>query len=114
MHELSIASCIIDMAQEEAARRSVRVVAIHLELGALSGVVKEALAGSYEIAVVGTALEGARLVIVEKSVVVFCPACRSSHELPSIQWFRCPVCDGPAGEVLDGDQLRVTALEVAS
>jgi hydrogenase nickel incorporation protein HypA/HybF len=112
MHELSIASSIVDLAQEEAEKRSVRVLAIHLELGALSGVVKDALAGSYEIAAAGTALEGSRLVIREKPVVVFCPACREPRQLPSIQWFRCPVCDAAAGEVLEGKELRVTALEV--
>ena len=39
MHELSIALSIVDMAQEEAERRNVQVEAVHLELGALSGVV---------------------------------------------------------------------------
>ena len=40
MHELSIAASIVDLAEEEAERRAVRVVAIHLTLGALSGVVR--------------------------------------------------------------------------
>lgn len=113
MHELSIASGIVDLVQEEAERRAVRVLAIRLELGVLSGVVKEALVGSYELAAAGTPLEGSRLVIAEKPVVVFCPVCRDRRELPSIQRFRCPVCDSPAGEVIEGDQLRITALEVA-
>ena len=33
MHELSIATSIIDMAQEEAEKRGVRVLAVHLKLG---------------------------------------------------------------------------------
>ena len=44
MHELSIAMSIVEMAEEEAAKHGgVQVTAIHLKLGALSGVVKEAL-----------------------------------------------------------------------
>ncbi len=43
MHELSIAMSIVELAEEEAERRSVQVNAVHLKLGALSGVVKEAL-----------------------------------------------------------------------
>ena len=39
MHELSIAMSIVEMAEEEAAKRRVQVTAIHLKLGALSGVV---------------------------------------------------------------------------
>ena len=66
MHELSIALSMIDMASEEAVRHGGgRVLALHLKLGHLSGVVKEALTFSYEIACQGTALEGSRLIIEE-------------------------------------------------
>jgi len=54
------------MAIEEADRQGgTRVTALHLKLGTLSGVVKEALTFSYEIACQGTALEGSQLVIEE-------------------------------------------------
>ena len=42
-----------------------RVTALHLKLGALSGVVKESLNFSWEIACQGTALDGSQLVIEE-------------------------------------------------
>jgi hydrogenase nickel incorporation protein HypA/HybF len=63
MHELSIAARIVELAQEEAESRGVRVLAVHLRLGPLSGVVRHALLGSYEIACAGTPLESSRLVI---------------------------------------------------
>jgi hydrogenase nickel incorporation protein HypA/HybF len=113
MHELSIATSIVELAQEEAEKRAVRVIAIHLTVGALSGVVRDALEGSYEIAAAGTPLEGSRLVIQEKTAVVFCAACNEPRELPSIQAFVCPRCGALAGEVLEGRELQVTALEVA-
>jgi hydrogenase nickel incorporation protein HypA/HybF len=50
MHELSIAMSIVEMAEEEAQRRNVQINAVHVKLGALSGVVKEALLSSYEMA----------------------------------------------------------------
>jgi hydrogenase nickel incorporation protein HypA/HybF len=65
MHELSIAVCLVDLAQEEAEKRGARVLAVHLKLGALSGVVREALVGSFEMAASGTPLEQSRLVIEE-------------------------------------------------
>ena len=65
MHELSIALSMIEMAEEEAARAGGRVTALHLKLGRLSGVVKQALTFSYDIACQGTALEGSQLVIEE-------------------------------------------------
>jgi hydrogenase nickel incorporation protein HypA/HybF len=50
MHELSIAMSIVDLAIEEAARRGgVQVNAVHLKLGQLSGVVKDALLFSYDV-----------------------------------------------------------------
>ena len=44
MHELSIAMGIVDAAMEESQRRGVQVSAVHLRLGALSGVRMPAVA----------------------------------------------------------------------
>lgn len=113
MHELSIAMSMIEMAAEEAARHGGgRVSAIHLRLGPLSGVVKEALLFSYEVACEGTPLEGSSLLIEDVPVVVFCEACRAETSPASIQRFCCSVCDAPAEQVLRGRELEVVALEI--
>jgi hydrogenase nickel incorporation protein HypA/HybF len=113
MHELSIAMSIVEMAQEEAERRGVRVDAVHLKLGALSGVVKEALQSSYEMACEDTPLQGSRLVVEEVPVVIFCPQCGGPRPLSSMQLFCCPECGTPTSEVVQGKELEVTALEVS-
>ncbi|MEZ0335116.1 MAG: hydrogenase maturation nickel metallochaperone HypA, partial [Gemmatimonadales bacterium] len=77
MHELSIALSLVDLAQEEAERLGGRVCALHLRIGALAGVVPEALLASYEMACAETPLEGSRLVIEDVPVVVYCPECRA-------------------------------------
>jgi hydrogenase nickel incorporation protein HypA/HybF len=112
MHELSIAMSIVDMAQEEAARRSVHIDAVHLELGALSGVVKEALLFSYTVACDGTPLEGSRLVVKEVPIEVYCPVCKTPKTLGSVQWFCCPDCGTQTSEVIHGKELIITALEL--
>ncbi len=112
MHELSIAASIVDLVQEEAARRGVRVLAIHLKLGPLSGVVREALAGSFELAAAGTPLKCSTLVIEDTPIVVFCPTCKTRRIPVSMQFMRCPECETPAGEILEGAELQVCALEV--
>jgi hydrogenase nickel incorporation protein HypA/HybF len=112
MHELSIAMSIVDMAQEEAERRSVRIDAVHLELGALSGVVKEALLFSYELACDGTLLEGSRLVVKDVPIEVYCPVCKEPKTLASIQWFCCPDCGTQTPEIVHGKELVITALEL--
>ena len=112
MHELSIAMSILDIAQEEAERRGVRIDAVYLELGPLSGVVAEALLFSFEMACSGTRLEGSRLVIKEVPIEVYCPACKTQKTLNSVQWFCCPECGTPTADVIHGRELVITALEV--
>ncbi len=113
MHELSIALSIVDMAEEELERRGgAQITAIHLKVGALSGVVKEALESSYELACEGTPLQGSRIVIQEIPVVVFCSACQQQRALASVQLFRCPECGGPTAEIVQGKELEVVALEI--
>lgn len=112
MHELSIAMSIVDMAIEEAERREVAIDAVHLDLGALSGVVADALLFAYEMACAGTPLEGSRLMIRQIPIEVYCPACNAQKILNSMQWFCCPECGAPTSDVLHGKELAITALEV--
>jgi hydrogenase nickel incorporation protein HypA/HybF len=113
MHELSIAMSIVELAEEEIERRgSVQVRAVHLKLGALSGVVKEALLASYEMACEGTSLAGSRIVIEEVPVIVFCPSCQSQRPVSSIQLFCCAECGTPTSEIVQGKEIEVFALEI--
>ncbi len=112
MHELSIAMGIVDAALEEARQRRVHVTAVHLRLGALSGVVKDALLFSYEVACQDTPLEGSHLIVEDVPVLVFCPQCNKPQTLASVQLFTCPECGAPTGNILQGKELEVFALEV--
>jgi hydrogenase nickel incorporation protein HypA/HybF len=113
MHELSIALSIVDVAREEAESRGARhVSAVHLKLGQLSGVVKDALLFSYEIACQETALAGSRLVIEEVPVIVNCPHCKARRSVRSLQMFCCAECGTLAPEIVQGRELLVTALEI--
>jgi hydrogenase nickel incorporation protein HypA/HybF len=112
MHELSIAVSLVEIAEEEAERLGVRVSAVHFRLGALSGVVKEALLSSYEMASADTALEGSRLVIEEVPVMVYCARCDEQRPLESVQLFRCSACGSPTPDVRQGKEMELVALEV--
>jgi len=112
MHELSIAMSIVDAAADEAKQRGVHVSAVHLRLGALSGVVKDALLFSYEVACQDTPLAGSRLIIEDVPVTVFCPQCKQNRVLASLQSFTCPDCGTLTGNVVQGKELEVFALEV--
>lgn len=113
MHELSIAVSLVEAAQEEAEKHGAAGVrAVHLRLGPLSGVVKEALLFSYGLAAEGTPLEGSELIIEESPVMVFCAVCGERRPIRSLQSFCCATCDAPATEVVQGRELEVIALEI--
>jgi hydrogenase nickel incorporation protein HypA/HybF len=113
MHELSIAYSLVEVAADAARAAGVtRVAALHLRLGALAGVVSEALQFGYEIATAGTPLEGSRLVITDVPVTVYCPTCDAVVALPNVQLFRCPHCDTPTGDVRGGRELQLEWLEI--
>lgn len=115
MHELSIALSILDVAAEEAERAGGgRVAAIHLRLGPLSGVVKEALLSAYELAREGSDMAATELVIEEMPLVGYCPACAAPQTLRSPQQLCCPTCGSATAEILSGRELEVRALEVES
>ncbi len=114
MHELSIALSILDLAAEEADRHAGRVTAVHLRLGPLSGVVKDALLSAYGLAREGTSLAAADLVIEEVPLMAYCPACAVERELASPQLLCCPACGAATPEVVRGRELEVVALEVES
>jgi hydrogenase nickel incorporation protein HypA/HybF len=114
MHELSIALSILDLVEEEAERRAGRVAAVHLKLGPLSGVVKEALVSAYDLARAGTPFAQAELVVEEVPVAAYCPTCAAERTLTAFPQLCCPTCGTPTPEVVRGRELEVVALEIES
>ena len=113
MHELSIALNIVDIAAAEAKRHGEAAVsAVHIRLGPLSGVVKEALLSAFEIAREQSPLARAELVVEEVPVRLYCQPCQREVTVASIQALVCPTCSSPAGKVLSGRELEVSALEI--
>jgi len=112
MHELSIAYSLVTTAEEALRGADVeRVDVVHLRLGLLAGVVKEALLFSYDVATESTALEGSRLEIEDVPLVVYCPNCASEQTLDSIQLLQCPACGTPTGDIRQGREIELVSLE---
>jgi hydrogenase nickel incorporation protein HypA/HybF len=113
MHELSIALSMIDVAAEEAERQGGgRVAAIHLRLGPLSGVMRDALLGAWELACESSPLAGCRLQIEDVPITLDCPTCHSAQPARSIQDLCCAACGTPASRILTGREMEVVALEL--
>lgn len=115
MHELSIAISMIDQIIEESESRGGLIVeAVHLKLGAFSGVDKEALLFSYELACEGTSLQGSRLLIETIPLIIHCPVCQKDQTPPSVYQLRCPECQTPGRKIVSGCEIEVASLEVTA
>jgi hydrogenase nickel incorporation protein HypA/HybF len=109
VHELSVASAVVDTAVRHADGR--RVTAVHLRVGHLRQVVPDSLAFYFEHVARGTSCEGARL---EQDVVpasLRCNACGHEWELEESD-FRCPACGSGNARIAAGDELEVESIEV--
>lgn len=113
MHELSIAYNLVEIV-DAAARNAgaARVNVVHLRLGAMAGVVEDALQFSFPIAATGTLAEGAALVIEPVAVQVYCDRCAAPQTLAPPFVFRCPVCGQPVVRLLQGRELQIEAIEI--
>jgi hydrogenase nickel incorporation protein HypA/HybF len=115
MHELSIAIGIIDGVLEESARRGgLSVEAVRVRVGRMSGVDKDALLFAYQVARQDTPLASSRLEIEDVNVVIFCPACEQERGAEPSSGAFCPQCGELASRVVQGDELEITALEIAA
>ncbi len=112
MHELSIALSLLDVAEIEAEQRGVRVSAIHVRVGPLSGVVAESLRSAYELAREGTSFEQCILVLQETTVAVYCPRCQAERPVVSVQDIRCADCGEITPDIRRGRELEIFAMEV--
>ncbi len=112
MHELSIAMSILEFAEEEAERSGIVIEAVHVKIGAMSGVVKQALMSAYELARESTSLQKCRLVLQEVPVMIHCARCNADRVIPSALLL-CPECSAPS-DLIQGRELEVVGLEVAA
>jgi hydrogenase nickel incorporation protein HypA/HybF len=113
MHELSIASRVVELATEHCrAAAAGRVAAVTLRIGRLACVHEDALRFSFDLVREGTPLASAILHVVEVPVTVWCPACTAEQTLPGIQHFACPACGTPTGDIRAGKELDLESLEL--
>ena len=109
MHELAVAESVVSAVLERTGDRPVSTV--RLRVGRLAGVVPDSLAFCFELATVGTLLEGASLEIVEEDGRAHCRTCAADFSLADP--FLLCACGSADVEVLSGRELAVVSVEVA-
>ena len=111
MHELGVASEILDVALAEADRHAAKkVTSVLLRVGVLRAIEPEHLSFLFAHLAHGTPADGARLEIREEPVRVECPSC-GVLEARSVPW-ECPRCRGGGVAATGGDSLEIVSLEI--
>ncbi|MBF0155742.1 MAG: hydrogenase maturation nickel metallochaperone HypA [Magnetococcales bacterium] len=112
MHELSLATALVEQLQEIMAREGVQeLVSVTVAMGVLSGVEREALEFCFPLVVEATPLKGAILKIVETPLCFRCPRCLREWQAEKVDFAPCGGC-GSAPEIIDGRDLVIRSLEV--
>jgi len=110
MHELSVASAVLDTVERHAENR--KVLAVTLRIGHLRQVVPDSLRFYFEMVTRDTLVEGARLEQVIVAARVRCDGCEEEWELERTPEFRCPRCAVSQVAVIAGNELEVESIEV--
>jgi len=112
MHELAIAQSIVELAEDVALKEGADLVtSIDIEIGVLSGVVKEALTFAMEITTKNTKLEKALINYLEIAGKASCNNCYTQFETNDLLAL-CPKCHKADFVITEGKQLRVKSLTI--
>ena len=111
MHELAICTAIAKIVDRTAAGRPVERVRI--DVGYLHQVVPDTLIHSWEMVVFATPLAGSVLEINHIAAVIECRTCGARTELTE-PIFRCGGCNSFETDVIAGNEMLVTSLDVAA
>jgi hydrogenase nickel incorporation protein HypA/HybF len=113
MHEAGLMRTALNMAFAHAREAGAsRIHRMKLRVGALSGVVPEALELAFVAATPGTPADGAELVVECVAVVCRCEQCDQEFS-PEDMIYLCPNCGALNSCVQQGRELELASLEVS-
>jgi hydrogenase nickel incorporation protein HypA/HybF len=107
MHELAITQSVVDQISERLG--GVKITRVTLEIGRLSGVVCDSVRFCFEACAQGTALEGARLEIIETAGRARCRGCGACFDVDDL--FALCRCGSADLELLGGQELKIREVE---
>jgi hydrogenase nickel incorporation protein HypA/HybF len=113
MHELSIMQAALETAGERCrAAGATHIHRLTLRVGALAGVVPEALRFAFDVVCHGTMAEGASLEIEAVPAACWCATCQTEFECADF-FNECPCCHNVSGELRRGRELEIADVEIS-
>jgi len=112
MHEMSLVTDLFEILEEKARdEKALRVTAVVLRVGRLSGVVPELLETAFDTFKKGTIASRAELRIEVVSLKVRCRSC-GKESMTDEPVFVCPWCASPSLEIVEGQELMFQRMEI--
>jgi hydrogenase nickel incorporation protein HypA/HybF len=109
VHELAITESVVEAVTGRLP--DTKITCVHLEIGALSGVVADSVRFCFDLVTEGTNLQGARLEITERSGRCQCRICGIEFEADG-QFALCP-CGSVEVAIIAGQELQIRSVQVA-
>jgi hydrogenase nickel incorporation protein HypA/HybF len=110
MHEMTIATSLVELACDQAMKvGAAKVAEINIRMGALSGIARS-LYFCFGSATRGTMCEGAKLQIEQVPLTVRCDQCDGVKTPAALYNFRCPDCGSPTPKVITGREMELVSL----
>ncbi len=112
MHELTLATSLVELASSHAAQHGKRpIIRITIRLGVLCGIARS-LYFCFKPAAQGTPCADAELRIIEVPLSVHCETCKETKLPRALYNFRCPDCGNPTPKVVTGREMELISVEL--
>lgn len=112
MHELSIATNIIEIVEKEAKKSAAkRITSITLQIGTFSGIVGECLEFVFPVVAKDTLAENAKLKIKKIPLTISCRKCNQNLKVKNYILI-CPLCKNTTVDIISGRELNIEKIEV--
>lgn len=112
MHEFAISQCLLNLtlARAEAAG-AIRVTAVHVALGELTGLVPDCIDMYWNELSQGTAAEGSAIHYRAIPALLQCGECEALTPFDTGQHFGCECCGSQELKLQSGDEINLEALD---
>ena len=112
MHEMSIATSIVEIAEGEAKKANAKIITeVELDIGTISGIELEALNFAFMALKPKTMLKNAEIKINIIQARSQCEDCNYEFETENV-YTLCPKCDSYKTTVLQGKEMKVKSILV--
>ena len=112
MHELSVAQNIIEIIQQSVSKQSWNQVrAVHVEIGAMAGIVPDSLKFSFEAITEESAFRGSQLIIECIPFRIHCCSCSADTENED-GFAVCGECGCTNVKIVSGTELQIKNIEL--